>query len=308
VIKLKRSSRNILEVLSKRAFDLLSTEAAIVINSDKKPEQSGVSDRKGEHPKMGKVIAIANQKGGVGKTTTSVNLGACLAQMGKRVLIIDHDPQGNTTSGIGLKKSEIKHCIYDVLINEIPIEEVIIAPQFERTQIETLKVVPATIRLAGAEAELVGMMARDQRLKRAIEPIKDQFDYILIDCPPSLGNLTINALAAADSIIVPIQCEYYALEGLSQLMKTIQLVQKYSNPSLKIEGVVLTMYDNRTNLSNQVTEEVRRYFQGKVYNTIIPRNIRLSEAPSFGLPITIYDEKSKGAEAYIELAKEVNAQ
>ncbi|HOP74501.1 MAG TPA: AAA family ATPase [Bacillota bacterium] len=257
---------------------------------------------------MGKVIAIANQKGGVGKTTTSVNLGACLAQMGKRVLIIDHDPQGNTTSGIGLKKSEIKHCIYDVLINEIPIEEVIIAPQFERTQIETLKVVPATIRLAGAEAELVGMMARDQRLKRAIEPIKDQFDYILIDCPPSLGNLTINALAAADSIIVPIQCEYYALEGLSQLMKTIQLVQKYSNPSLKIEGVVLTMYDNRTNLSNQVTEEVRRYFQGKVYNTIIPRNIRLSEAPSFGLPITIYDEKSKGAEAYIELAKEVNAQ
>jgi len=308
VIKLKRSSRNILEVLSKRAFDLLSAEAAIVINSEKKPEQSGLSVLKGEHPKMGKVIAIANQKGGVGKTTTSVNLGACLAQMGKRVLIIDHDPQGNTTSGIGLKKSEIKHCIYDVLINEIPIEEVIISPQFERTQIETLKVVPATIRLAGAEAELVGMMARDQRLKRAIEPIKDQFDYILIDCPPSLGNLTINALAAADSIIVPIQCEYYALEGLSQLMKTIQLVQKYSNPSLKIEGVVLTMYDNRTNLSNQVTEEVRRYFQGKVYNTIIPRNIRLSEAPSFGLPITIYDEKSKGAEAYIELAKEVNAQ
>lgn len=308
MINVKRSSRSILEVLSKRAFDLLSTEAAIVMNSEKKQDNLGVSDRKGDHPNMGKVIAIANQKGGVGKTTTSVNLGACLAQSGKRVLIIDHDPQGNTTSGIGLKKSEIKHCIYDVLINEVPIEEVIISPQFERTQIETLKIVPATIRLAGAEAELVGMMARDQRLKRAIEPIKDQFDYILIDCPPSLGNLTINALAAADSIIVPIQCEYYALEGLSQLMKTIQLVQKYSNPSLKIEGVVLTMYDNRTNLSTQVTEEVRRYFQGKVYDTIIPRNIRLSEAPSFGLPITLYDEKSKGAEAYIELAKEVIAQ
>ncbi|HEY8464759.1 MAG TPA: AAA family ATPase [Bacillota bacterium] len=249
---------------------------------------------------MGKVIAISNQKGGVGKTTTAVNLGACLAQAGKKVLVIDDDPQGNTTSGIGLKKSEIKKCIYDVLINEIPLTDVIMG-----TKIDNLQVVPATIKLAGAEAELVGMMARDQRLRRAIEPIKNQYDFILIDCPPSLGNLTINALAAADSIIVPIQCEYYALEGLSQLMKTIQLVQKYSNPNLKIEGVLLTMYDNRTNLSAQVSEEVRRYFQGKVYQTIIPRNIRLSEAPSYGLPITLYDEKSKGAEAYFELAKEV---
>ncbi|HOJ77262.1 MAG TPA: AAA family ATPase [Bacillota bacterium] len=249
---------------------------------------------------MGKVYAIANQKGGVGKTTTAVNLGACLAQQNKKVLVIDHDPQGNTTSGIGLKKSDIKSCIYDVLINEVPLEEVILP-----TQIEKLQVAPATIRLAGAEAELVGMMARDQRLRRAIEPIRNSYDFILIDCPPSLGNLTINSLAAADAIIVPIQCEYYALEGLSQLMKTIQLVQKYSNPDLKIQGVVLTMYDNRTNLSQQVTEEVRRYFNGKVYNTIIPRNIRLSEAPSFGLPITLYDEKSKGAEAYSELAKEV---
>jgi chromosome partitioning protein len=249
---------------------------------------------------MGKIIAISNQKGGVGKTTTAVNLGASLAQNGKNVLVIDHDPQGNTTSGVGLKKSEIQKCIYDVLINEVPLSDVIMA-----TQISSLTVVPATIRLAGAEAELVGMMARDQRLKRAIEPQTDAYDYILIDCPPSLGNLTINALAAANSIIVPIQCEYYALEGLSQLMKTIQLVQKYSNPDLVIEGVLLTMYDNRTNLSVQVSDEVRRYFDGKVYNTIIPRNIRLSEAPSYGLPITLYDEKSKGAEAYIELAKEV---
>jgi chromosome partitioning protein len=251
---------------------------------------------------MSKVIAISNQKGGVGKTTTAVNLGACLAQLGQKVLVIDHDPQGNTTSGIGLKKSVIKKCIYDVLINEAPLEEVIMT-----TSIPSLSIVPATIKLAGAEAELVGMMARDQRLKRAIEPIKKQFAYILIDCPPSLGNLTINALAAANSIIVPIQCEYYALEGLSQLMKTIQLVQKYSNPNLTIEGVLLTMYDNRTNLSAQVSEEVRRYFEGKVYRTIIPRNIRLSEAPSYGIPISLYDEKSKGAEAYLELAKEVIA-
>lgn len=251
---------------------------------------------------MGKVIAIANQKGGVGKTTTSVNLSTCLAQQGKKVLLIDHDPQGNTTSGIGLKKSEIKYCIYDVLINETPIDQVILA-----TQIPNLKIAPATIRLAGAEAELVGMIARDQRLKNAIEPIKKFYDYILIDCPPSLGNLTINALAASDSIIVPIQCEYYALEGLSQLIKTVQLVQKYSNPHLQIEGVVLTMFDRRTNLSNQVTEDVKKHFNEKVYRTIIPRNIQLSEAPSFGLPITLYDEKSKGAESYKELAKEVIA-
>jgi chromosome partitioning protein len=297
---LKRSRKNSMDVLMKRAHELLSIEVETLRNN-----AIILQARRGQREEesiMGKAVAIANQKGGVGKTTTAVNLGACLAQKGKRVLIIDHDPQGNSTSGIGLKKSEIKSCIYDVLINETPLEEVLI-----QTQVENLKIAPATIRLAGAEAELVGMMARDQRLKRAIEPLKDQFDYILIDCPPSLGNLTINALAAADSIIVPIQCEYYALEGLSQLMKTVQLVQKYSNPNLQIEGVVLTMYDNRTNLSSQVTEEVKRYFNDKVYKSVIPRNIRLSEAPSFGLPITLYDEKSKGAEAYIDLAKEVIA-
>ena len=255
-----------------------------------------------EGDKMGKIMAVANQKGGVGKTTTAVNLGACLAQLGKKALLVDCDPQGNATSGIGIRKNEIKKCIYDVLISEVDIQEIII-----KSQVEGLYVAPATIRLAGAEAELVGMMARDQRLRRALEKVVYEYDYILIDCPPSLGNLTLNALAAANSVIVPIQCEYYALEGLSQLLKTIQLVQKYSNPSLEIEGVVLTMYDNRTNLSNQVTDEVKRHFGEKVYKTIIPRNIRLSEAPSYGLPISLYDERSKGAETYIRLAKEVIA-
>ncbi|HEY8345619.1 MAG TPA: AAA family ATPase [Bacillota bacterium] len=251
---------------------------------------------------MGKVFAITNQKGGVGKTTTAVNLGAYMAVLGKKVLVLDNDPQGNATSGLGLKKSEIKKCIYDVLISEVSIEEVILP-----TQVPNLEAVPATIRLAGAEAELVGMMARDQRLRRSVEPVRNKYDYVLIDCPPSLGNLTLNALAAADAVIVPIQCEYYALEGLSQLMKTLQLVQKYSNPNLTVEGVVLTMYDYRTNLSQQVAEEVRNYFQNRVYNAVIPRNIRLSEAPSHGLPINLYDGRSKGAEAYFELAKEVIA-
>ena len=249
---------------------------------------------------MGKVLAITNQKGGVGKTTTAVNLGAYLAVLGKKVLVLDNDPQGNATSGLGLKKSEIKQCIYDVLISEIPIEGVILA-----TQVPNLDAVPATIRLAGAEAELVGMMARDQRLRRSIEPVRTRYEFILIDCPPSLGNLTLNALAAADAVVVPIQCEYYALEGLSQLMKTLQLVQKYSNPTLTVEGVVLTMYDPRTNLSQQVAEEVRNHFQDKVYDAVIPRNIRLSEAPSHGLPINLYDNRSKGAESYLDLAKEV---
>lgn len=260
------------------------------------------AEEKEANTKMGRVIAIANQKGGVGKTTTAVNLSACLAQLGKKALLIDSDPQGNATSGIGIQKSEIKQCIYDVLVSEVDLHEILI-----KSQVDGLSIAPATIRLAGAEAELVGMMARDQRLKRALEKVRHEFDYILIDCPPSLGNLTLNALAAADSVIVPIQCEYYALEGLSQLTKTIQLVQRYSNPNLKIEGVVLTMYDNRTNLSNLVMDDVKRYFDEKVYKTIIPRNIRLSEAPSYGMPITMYDDRSKGAETYLELAKEVIA-
>lgn len=288
----KRQSEHIQSVAQRLLGNVGWGPAPQAVNSEAKEDCS----------KMGKVMAVANQKGGVGKTTTAVNLGASLAQLGKRVLLIDCDPQGNATSGIGIKKSEIKQCIYDVLISEVNINDVLI-----QTQIPSLFVAPATIRLAGAEAELVGMMARDQRLRRALEKVKPDFDFILIDCPPSLGNLTLNALAAADSIVVPIQCEYYALEGLSQLMKTVQLVQRYSNPNLKIEGVVLTMYDNRTNLSNQVTDEVKRYFDNKVYKTIIPRNIRLSEAPSYGKPINLYDEKSKGAETYMELAKEVMA-
>jgi len=249
---------------------------------------------------MSKIYAITNQKGGVGKTTTAVNLGACLAQLGKKILVIDNDPQGNATSGMGLKKGEIKRCLYDVLISEVPVQEVIVP-----TQIQGLWAAPSTIKLAGAEAELVGMMSRDQRLRRSIEPIRPDYDFILIDCPPSLGNLTLNALAAADAVLIPIQCEYYALEGLGQLLKTLQLVQKYSNPSLVIQGVILTMFDNRTNLSQQVAEEIRKFFPDKTYKSIIPRNIRLSEAPSYGMPISIYDEKSKGAESYMDLAREV---
>lgn len=249
---------------------------------------------------MGKIIAIANQKGGVGKTTTSVNLAACLAYIGKKVLMVDIDPQGNATSGVGIEKADVDQCIYDVLIDDLEATDVI-----RPTKIENLHVIPATIQLAGAEIELVPTISREVRLKRALEKEKDQFDFILIDCPPSLGLLTINALTASDAVIIPVQCEYYALEGLSQLLNTVRLVQKQLNNDLKIEGVLLTMLDARTNLGIQVIEEVKKYFQDKVYQTIIPRNVRLSEAPSHGEPIIIYDAKSRGAEVYVDLAKEV---
>lgn len=247
-----------------------------------------------------KVIAIANQKGGVGKTTTSVNLSACLADLEKKVLLVDLDPQGNSTSGFGFDKTKIKQSIYDVLVNDAPVEEVIL-----QTKIDNLMLLPATIQLAGAEIELVSIMSRETKLKRVLDKIKYNYDYIIIDCPPSLGLLTINSLTAANSVLVPIQCEFYALEGLSQLMNTITLVQKNLNPALSLEGVVLTMFDARTNLSIQVVDEVKSHFRHKVYQTIIPRNVRLSEAPSHGQPITRYDPKSRGAEVYIDLAKEV---
>lgn len=249
---------------------------------------------------MSKVIAIANQKGGVGKTTTTVNLSACLAHKGKRVLTIDIDPQGNTTSGLGINKQSITKSIYDVLINDENMKNCIVD-----TMLENLKVCPSNIQLAGAEVELVTVISRENRMKVALADIRDEFDFILIDCPPSLGLLTLNSLTASDTVLVPIQCEYYALEGLSQLMNTVKLVQKHLNPSLEVEGVVLTMFDARTNLSIQVVDEVKKYFRNKVYRTIIPRNVRLSEAPSYGLPIILYDSHSKGAECYTDLAEEV---
>ncbi|MEI4804119.1 sporulation initiation inhibitor protein Soj [Bacillus sp. NPDC077411] len=251
---------------------------------------------------MGKIIAIANQKGGVGKTTTSVNLGAGLAQVGKKVLLVDIDAQGNATTGVGIEKSDLNECIYNVLVEDMDVRVVI-----QRTTTENLDVLPATIQLAGAEIELVPTISREVRLQRALKPIRDEYDYIIIDCPPSLGLLTINALTAADSVIIPVQCEYYALEGLSQLLNTVRLVQKHLNKNLAIQGVLLTMLDARTNLGLQVIDEVKKYFRDKVYRSIIPRNVRLSEAPSHGKPIMMYDAKSRGAEVYLDLAKEVIA-
>lgn len=251
---------------------------------------------------MARIISIVNQKGGVGKSTTAVNLGAYLALAGKRVLLFDIDPQGNASSGVGVDKSKIERCVYSAIIEGERMERVI-----QPTAIQGFDVAPATIELAGAEIELVSIMSREFRLKKALDTIVDQYDYILIDAPPSLGLLTINALTASNSVLVPIQCEYYALEGLSQLVSTIAMVQEHLNPDLEWEGVVMTMFDSRTNLSHQVIQDVKNYFQSqvKVYDSVIPRNIRLSEAPSFGQPIALYDAKSKGAIAYEELAKEV---
>ncbi len=249
-----------------------------------------------------KIVAIANQKGGVGKTTTAVNLSACLAEQGKRVLLVDADPQGNSTSGLGMKKEGDESSIYDVLINDVLVDDAT-----KDTMIETLKLLPAHIALAGAEVELVNMMAREQVLKRALHATKQTYDYVFIDCPPSLGLLTLNALTAANTLLVPIQCEFYALEGLSLLMNTVKLVRKSLNPELDVEGVVLTMFDSRTNLSMQVVEEVKKFFKNKVYDTIIPRSVRLGEAPSFGLPISRYAPGSAGATAYDSLASEMIA-
>jgi chromosome partitioning protein len=249
---------------------------------------------------LNKIIAVANQKGGVGKTTTSINLAACLAKSGKKTLIIDIDPQGNTTSGIGINKREVNYSVYDLLINGIDIKETIL-----KTRYDNLNICPSNINLAGAEIELVDINKREYILKNVVKEVSNDYEYIIIDCPPSLGLLTLNAFTCAKSVLIPIQCEYYALEGLSQLTKTIKKVKQNLNPELEIEGVLLTMYDARTNLSIQVVEEVKKYFPTKVYKTIIPRNVRLSEAPSFGEPIIIYDPKSKGAECYFELAKEI---
>lgn len=251
---------------------------------------------------MGYVIALANQKGGVGKTTTSVNLGACLADAGKKVLLIDLDPQGNATSGLGIDKKDIDESVYDVLINDVDLKKVIL-----HSSHQGLDIVPTTIALSGAEVELTNLMARETRLKDAFGDVKDEYDYILIDCPPSLGLLTINAFTACDSILIPVQSEYYALEGLSQLLNTIKLVRKHFNSALKIEGVLLTMYDKRTNLGQQVNAEVKKYFGDQVYETIIPRNVRLSEASSHGQAIVDYDKRSTGAKVYQQLAKEVLA-
>ena len=249
---------------------------------------------------MGRIIAVANQKGGVGKTTTSINLAACLAEKGKKVLAVDMDPQGNLTSGLGVDKDSVEKSIYELIIGEVDIKEVI-----NKEVLENLDIIPTSIDLSAAEIELIGVDDKEYILRNAIDQVKDQYDFVIIDCPPSLSMLTINAMTTADSVIVPIQCEYYALEGLSQLIHTVELVKERLNPILEIEGVVFTMYDARTNLSLQVVENVKENLQQNIYKTIIPRNIRLAEAPSYGMPINLYDPKSTGASAYQRLADEV---
>ena len=252
---------------------------------------------------MGKIIAIANQKGGVGKTTTSVNLSTSLAVLGKRVLLVDLDPQGNSTCGLGINKGALKRSLYDVLVEDAAPRGAIL-----QTDVERLDIMPSTVDLAGAEIRLVGIKKREYQLKSVLEKLKSKYDYILIDCPPSLGLLTINGLAAANSVLIPLQCEFYALEGLGQLMNTIGMIQKSFNPRLNLEGILMTMFDGRTNLANQVVEQAKEHFGTKVYQTVIPRTVRLSEAPSHGVPISRYDKNSKGAEVYMDLAKEVLTQ
>jgi chromosome partitioning protein len=271
-----------------------------ILHADELPKPTGTD---APAPlELPRVIAIANQKGGVGKTTTAVNLGAALADEGFRVLVVDLDPQGNATTGMGLNPRDVSGSIYDVIMSDAPMDDAI-----EPTAIKNLFVAPATIDLAGAEIELVPQISRELKLKRALDSVRDQFDIMLIDCPPSLGLLTVNGLAAADDVIVPIQCEYYALEGLGQLLRNVALVQANLNPSLDVRGIILTMYDARTKLADQVVDEVRDYFGSKVYKTVVPRTVRLSEAPSFGQPITVFDSKSSGAKAYRDLAKEVSS-
>jgi chromosome partitioning protein len=249
---------------------------------------------------MGRIIAVTNQKGGVGKTTTAINLATFIAMEGYQVLLVDCDPQGNATSGLGINRKRLKHCMYDLLIEGLEFRQVM-----TRTRVDGLDLLPSTIQLAGAEVELVSRPDRERVLARGMEMVKDDYDYIFLDCPPSLGLLTVNALTASDSVLIPLQCEYYALEGLSQLVETVHLVRKRLNPKLKIEGILFTMFDGRTNLSIQVVDEVKKHFSKEVYQTIIPRNVRLSEAPSYGKPIALYDPRSKGAEVYRDLAKEV---
>lgn len=249
---------------------------------------------------MSRIIAIANQKGGVGKTTTSINLSACLAEAGKKVLTIDIDPQGNTTSGLGIDKDEIENTVYELIIGEASLEQCIVSSQYG-----TIDVLPSNVNLAGAEIELIGMEDKEYILKKQIDLVRDEYDYVIIDCPPSLNILTVNAMTTADTVLVPIQCEYYALEGLAQLIHTINLVKNRLNPNLELEGVVFTMFDARTNLSLQVVENVKNNLKHNIYKSIIPRNVRLAEAPSHGMPINIYDPKSAGAEGYRDLAQEV---